>query len=208
MSKQFDHVLIAVDDLDAAAARLLDLHGLASVAGGRHAGHGTANRIVPLGDAYLELVAVVDPDTAATSDFAAWVRGRASADGRLLGWCLRSDDVSADAERLGLATQDLERPDADGNSLAWVLTGLEAAVVRPSLPFFAEFLRPFELHPARAAAGHRNSPHDITWIEVAGDADEIGRWVDDDWLDVRVVVGDPGPVRLSVATAAGEVLLT
>src|SRR5512142_3281084 len=56
-----DHVVLAVDDLDRAAARLEREHGLASYAGGRHARGGTANRIVPLGSQYLELMAVVDP---------------------------------------------------------------------------------------------------------------------------------------------------
>src|SRR6476469_4083347 len=52
--------MIAVTDLDAAGREFEARHRLASVAGGRHPGWGTANRIVPLGDAYLELVAIVD----------------------------------------------------------------------------------------------------------------------------------------------------
>jgi hypothetical protein len=57
---ELDHVLIAVIDLDAAASAFAADHGLDSVTGGRHPGWGTANRIVPLGETYLELVAVVD----------------------------------------------------------------------------------------------------------------------------------------------------
>src|SRR5207253_9345067 len=53
---ELDHVLIAVDDLAAAARELEARHGLASIRGGRHPGWGTANRIVPLGQTYLELV--------------------------------------------------------------------------------------------------------------------------------------------------------
>src|SRR5262245_53549604 len=55
-----DHVILLAADLDHAAARLLKTHGLASLPGGRHPGHGTGNRIVPLGDSYLELMGVVD----------------------------------------------------------------------------------------------------------------------------------------------------
>ena len=72
-----DHVIVVVDDLDAAAARLLDEHGLASLPGGRHEGHGTGNRIVPLGPDYLELMAVVDADEAVGSPLGAWVAERA-----------------------------------------------------------------------------------------------------------------------------------
>jgi Glyoxalase-like domain len=56
---ELDHVLIATPDLEAAAAELDDRYGLTNVPGGRHPRWSTANRIVPLGDTYLELVAVV-----------------------------------------------------------------------------------------------------------------------------------------------------
>ena len=57
---RIDHVIYATQDLDAAAARLESEHGLVADGGGRHAGIGTENRIVPLGGGYLELIAVVD----------------------------------------------------------------------------------------------------------------------------------------------------
>ena len=57
---ELDHVLIAVTDLEAAAREVETRIGLSSVEGGRHRDWGTANRIVPLGSSYLELVAVVD----------------------------------------------------------------------------------------------------------------------------------------------------
>jgi hypothetical protein len=63
---ELDHVLLAVTDLAAAGRELQARYGLASVEGGRHPDWGTANRIVPLGDSYLELIAVVDQ--AATAD--------------------------------------------------------------------------------------------------------------------------------------------
>jgi catechol 2,3-dioxygenase-like lactoylglutathione lyase family enzyme len=59
-----DHLVIAVNDPDAAAAELTDALGLSFTAGGRHAGLGTFNRIAFLGDAYLELMGVDDPAAA------------------------------------------------------------------------------------------------------------------------------------------------
>ncbi|HEY8839814.1 MAG TPA: VOC family protein [Candidatus Dormibacteraeota bacterium] len=53
-----DHVLIAVADLAAAAREIEARHGLASIDGGRHSAWGTANRIVPVGDSYLEQFAL------------------------------------------------------------------------------------------------------------------------------------------------------
>lgn len=65
MASGIDHIVIGVNDPDAAAAELTDEVGLAFTAGGRHAGMGTFNRIAFLGDAYLELMGVDDPVAAA-----------------------------------------------------------------------------------------------------------------------------------------------
>src|SRR4051794_41897410 len=62
---QLDHLILAVADLDAGAAALTAAIGLAVEPGGVHPDWGTENRIVPLGEAYLELVAVADPEVAA-----------------------------------------------------------------------------------------------------------------------------------------------
>jgi hypothetical protein len=65
MASGIDHLVLAVNDPDAAAAELTETVGLAFTAGGRHAGLGTFNRIAFLGDAYLELMGVDDPAAAA-----------------------------------------------------------------------------------------------------------------------------------------------
>jgi Glyoxalase-like domain len=54
---ELDHVVIAAADLEAAAVVLEERYGLRSVEGDPHPDWGAANRIVPLGGAYLELVA-------------------------------------------------------------------------------------------------------------------------------------------------------
>src|SRR5436305_4655739 len=106
----FDHVQLAVEDLDSAAGRLEREHGLSAVAGGRHPGRGTANMVVPLGDSYLELIAVVDRDEAAGRPTSMRV-ARAVAEGRTFAvWSARVDDL--DAARRVLAARGLELPDA------------------------------------------------------------------------------------------------
>jgi len=134
---ELDHVLIAVSDLEAAATEVEERLGLASVEGGRHQGLGTANRIVPLGKTYLELVAVVDEAEAAQGGFGSWV-----ADGdlpRLLGWCMRTDDLDAVADRLDLTIADGARARPDGTVLRWRMAGLERSADEPLLPFFIEW---------------------------------------------------------------------
>jgi catechol 2,3-dioxygenase-like lactoylglutathione lyase family enzyme len=64
MFERIDHLVVAVPDPDAAAADLLGALGLAATGGGRHAS-GTWNRLVFLGDTYLELIGVWDAARAA-----------------------------------------------------------------------------------------------------------------------------------------------
>src|ERR1700693_5913241 len=113
---QLDHVLIAVTDLDAAAQRLELMYELVSIEGGREPGWGTANRIIPLGDAYLELVAVVDASVASHSVFGQWVGGGATTAGHLLGWAVRTHDIDAVSRRLGLAPKPASRGGNNGDS--------------------------------------------------------------------------------------------
>ena len=56
-----DHAILAVDDLDAAARFYDTILGLHVSGGGVHPQFGTANRIVVLGDEYIELIAAA-PD--------------------------------------------------------------------------------------------------------------------------------------------------
>jgi Glyoxalase-like domain len=91
---RIDHVIYATRDLDAAAARLETALGVAAVAGGRHRGLGTHNRIVPLGGSYIEVLAVCDPEEAASSTLGAALQAHIEQEGDgLMGWAVAVDDV-------------------------------------------------------------------------------------------------------------------
>ena len=62
-----DHVIVGVTDVDAAAAEVEAALGLRAGAGGRHDAHGTHNRLIWLGDSYVELMGVFDAALAAES---------------------------------------------------------------------------------------------------------------------------------------------
>src|SRR5262245_14529439 len=94
---ELDHVIVAVQAPREGLPRLPGARDLVPHVGGRHLGWGTANWIVPLGDAYLELVAVVDQRAAGDSHFGRWV-SRAP-DGAAVGWAVRPDDLDATAAR-------------------------------------------------------------------------------------------------------------
>lgn len=196
---QFDHVIVPVEDLAAAAARFQDHYGLGSVEGGRHVGHGTANRLVPLGPDYLELVAVVDPDEARGSPFGRWVAAAAADGGR--GLCLRSGDLDRVAERLGLTTVSMSRVRPDGLELSWRLAGMEA--LARGLPFFIDWDVPAELHPGASPAAHRSNPRGIVTVEVGGAPTVVRDWIGPSGLDIRLTRGAPGVGQITIATESG-----
>ena len=139
---ELDHVLIGVTDLAAAARGLEARCGLQ--ARSRvvvwHPHWGTANRIVPLGTSYVELVAVVDEATAADSSFGRWVASGASKRGRPLGWAVRTGMLDQTARRLGLTVSGGSRIARTRDVLRWRLAGIERAPrAEPSLPFFIEW---------------------------------------------------------------------
>ncbi len=170
---KIDHVLIAAADLDEAAARL-QRRGLASVPGGRHPGWGTANRIVPLGPSYLELVTVVDAAEAAQSPFGRWVAG--AGDGSILGWAVRTTRLDDVARRLGLQVTPGSRATPDGRVLRWRTAGVAEAAAQPPVPFFIEWDAdtPF---PGDAAARHGVAPNGIVRLEVQGDVQRLTAWL-------------------------------
>src|SRR5262249_18531917 len=162
-----DHVVYAVADLDRAAARFLDDFGLASTPGGRHPGWGTANRIVPLGDAYLELIGVEDEAAASGSPFgASVVRAVASGDGWLT-WAVRDDRLDATAARLDLAIGTGERARPDGRILRWRSAGVDDPSRSPELPFFIAWEGPDATHPGRTPVEHPSRVDGIARIELS-----------------------------------------
>jgi len=100
---RLDHVVYAVHDLDQAAVRFREEFGLESTEGGRHERWGTANRIVPLGDQYLELVAAVDDHVAAETAFGRGVLEHAAGGGGWFTIAVVTDELEAVASRLELA---------------------------------------------------------------------------------------------------------
>ncbi len=205
---RIDHVVLGVADLDAAAARFWQEHGLASVAGGRHSAWGTANRIVPLGDDYLELLGVVDPDVAEGSDFGAFMREMSMRGDRWYTVAIRDDDLDGTAKRLGLRIESGERERPDGRVLRWRRALGARPEENPWLPFFIEWDVPPELHPGRSPADHAVQVNGISWVEIGGDDARIHELLAGSHLPLHLVGGQPGvqAVGLSIADGAELVL--
>ena len=204
-----DHVILAVRDLDQAAAGILERHGLASVAGGRHPGWGTGNRIVPLGLNYIELLGVVDAEEASRAAFGRAVLATVAEGERFFGWCVATDDLEGVAARLGLDIQSGSRARTDGTALRWRSVGMDLAIEERTVPFFISWSIPAEDHPGRDRAAHRARPSGIAWVEVGGDGAMLAQWLGEDGrsLPVRVAEGPAGVRAVGIATKDGEIVL-
>jgi glyoxalase-like protein len=137
-----DHVVLATEDPDATAAELERLLGLAATGGGRHDALGTENRLVWLGESYLELVGVFDRERAAASWLGAPVLASLAGGGGLVTWAIAVDDLDealrwAPPGRGGLAgPTDGERRRDDGRVVRWRLA--RPAELGATAPFLIE----------------------------------------------------------------------
>lgn len=116
MAAVIDHLIYAVRDVEEAGERLAAM-GLTSYFGGSHPAFGTSNRIVPLGQSYIELL------------------GPAPFADRFLGWMLRGVPLGDDAV-------PMQRVREDGSVLSWRLAGLAAASIwelDPLAPIYIEW---------------------------------------------------------------------
>jgi catechol 2,3-dioxygenase-like lactoylglutathione lyase family enzyme len=204
---RIDHVLYAVSDLDDAAARWAADFGLRSVAGGVHPRWGTANRIVPLGGAYLELIGIVDPDVAARTVLGCALARFVAGGGGWFSLCLGDVDIQTTAARLGLAVEEGSRTRPDGTVVAWRAAGIDDPDRTLDLPFFISWNVPPPLHPGAPGTVQDGSTPEIAAVEIAGDALALHKWIGPamDRLPIRVVSGVPG-IRAVELSAPGATI--
>jgi hypothetical protein len=185
---RIDHVIYAARDLDAAAARLEAEHGLEAVGGGRHDGMGTHNTIVPLGNGFLELLAVIDPEEASTSPLGRAITQRIASQGEgLMGWAAAVDSVEEVARRLGTQISTIGR-----QGMTARLTGVAEAMAEPCLPFFIE--RDQGVADPAGAGGEG-----IAWLEVAGEPERLGAWLGGlGGLPLRISPGLPAVLAIGI----------
>ena len=208
MSLRIDHVVYAVGDLDAAAARFEELYGLASTPGGTHPTWGTGNRIIPLGGArYLELIAIVEPAVAASTVLGQVIADRIARGDRWFALCLADDEIGVTAGRLGLTVEEGSRTLPDGRIVSWKGAGIDDPRRTPDLPFFIGWTGEPGAHPGARRAPHPSGATDVAWVEIAGEAERFEAWTGDATLPVRFVDGDPGVAAVGVSTPDGELVI-
>jgi hypothetical protein len=174
---RIDHVIYAAADLEGATAELTERLGVAAAGGGRHAGIGTHNQVLPLGPGYLEVLAIADADEAAASGIGVALQARLDAHGDgLWTWAVAVDDVAP----LGLEISRIGR-----QGLTAHLAGVARAMREPFHPFF------IQRDPGVADPSAGGTAGGITWVEVSEDPELPD-------LPVRVGDGPPGVVAMGI----------
>ncbi|MEE8497323.1 MAG: VOC family protein [Acidimicrobiia bacterium] len=201
---EIDHVIVLVPDLDRAGDEFLDRFGLSSVPGGRHAGHGTGNRVVPLGPDYLELMAVVDSAEAAESPLGRWAAAHTTTDLTPAALCLRTDDIGSISAVLGEEPEAMSRRLPDGSVLSWHLAGLSGMLGPDNLPFFIEWHCDPADHPGATQVDHRIATSGITGVQIGspGSLEPILTAID------GVTIADGvGVIATTIGSADGPITL-
>jgi hypothetical protein len=167
-----DHIIIAVADPEAAANEIESSLGLRATGGGRHDAFGTFNRLVWLGDSFIEFVGVFDEDLARGTWFGSHIVGVLSEkQAAFAGLAFATNDLVADVSALHrqrspiLEPADGQRVRPDGRVVRWRVGRLPKPDQDLGLAFLIEHdtaaaewsslereARAQELHPAGTPA--------------------------------------------------------
>lgn len=134
-----DHIIIGVDNLAEAARIFNDKLGLAVSGGGVHPHGGTENRIIVIGDTYIELIAVCTPQEAQQS-----IQDRLAQGNGFLNFVLSSNDIEADTAAMRNRGIEVIGPTpgrlnaANGQSRAWSRTDVERPDLTQHYPFLIQ----------------------------------------------------------------------
>jgi hypothetical protein len=149
----FDHLMHGGSDLESLVDEFAARTGAQAVRGGSHAGTGTHNALISLGEGrYLELIAPI-PGHHGDSPLATLLAGLATP--RNILWAARTDDIEVAAAAAKAQGYDpggiieMSRTTPGGTTLSWRLTFGGADVLLGVLPFLIQWT--CDAHPAARA---------------------------------------------------------
>jgi catechol 2,3-dioxygenase-like lactoylglutathione lyase family enzyme len=174
MTHRFDHLVIAVHDLDAGVRLYRDQLGFDVRPGGRHTGRGTENALIRFGLDYLELIAIYDEAEARRAGRDSLGRFLRQHDGGLVAYALATTAIESDAGRLAEAGLEAKGPFAmerlrpDGTRLTWRLLVPGGDQYRRPWPFLIQWDQPDHERLGLEAAGpHPNGTRGVQEVAVA-----------------------------------------
>ncbi len=162
-----DHIIIGVHNLEQATDTFSTKLGLAVSGGGIHPTGGTANRIIVIGDTYLELIAVRAPDEAQPSILQRLAKGEG-----YLNCVLGSNDLEADSAAMRQRGVSIIGPNAgmltaaDGRSRGWARVDVERPDLTQHYPFLIQHDSSGEERRTRLAGWTTPPPHPLGATKV------------------------------------------
>jgi hypothetical protein len=200
-STDIDHVILAIDRLEAGIEEFTRLTGVTPARGGEHPGRGTQNALVALGAGrYLEILAPL-PSAAKPAEIT-FTRLTPA------GWALQTSDVPAIAARLKAAGFNAQAPTPgsrrrpDGSLLEWQTTGAGGAGLDLA-PFFIQW-GAGTAHPSSTSPGGCR----LESLElVEADPAPLQRLLDAVGYKARVRAGERS-MRLELQCPKGRVTFT
>jgi Glyoxalase-like domain len=101
---------------------------------------------------------------------------------------VRTDDIEAVAERLGIEIADGAR-----GALRWRLAGVAEAAAEPCLPFFIQWA-PGSAHPS-------GGPRRLEQLDLTGDPARVAAWLGPHSLPIVVERGSPAVAGITLSAA-------
>lgn len=179
-----DHIIIGVNDLELATTIFSQKLGLAASGGGIHPSGGTANRIIVIGDTYLELITVRAPGEAQQS-----ILDRLAKREGYLNFVLSSNDIEAESKAMRsrgvsiIGPKEGQLRSADGRTRRWSRIDVERPDMVQPYPFLIQHDSTDEERRFRLAGWTQPPAHPLgatkvlsTTIAVANLAEAVPRF--------------------------------
>lgn len=179
-----DHIIIGVNDLELATTIFSQKLGLTASGGGIHPSGGTANRIIVIGDTYLELITVRAPGEAQQS-----MLDRLAKREGYLNFVLSSNDIEAESKAMRsrgvsiIGPKEGQLRSADGRTRRWSRIDVERPDMVQPYPFLIQHDSTGEERRFRLAGWTQPPAHPLgatkvlsTTIAVANLAEAVPRF--------------------------------
>ncbi len=167
MLTALDHVIIGVNDLAQATSVFSEKIGLVPRGGGTHHRGGTANRIILIGDTYLELITVQRPAEAQQS-----MRDRLAKGDGYLNFALSSNDIESDTRDMVQRGVSVIGPipgqlkASNGQTRGWSRTHVERPDLAQRYPFIIQHDSTGEERRFRLAGWTEPPPHPLGAVQI------------------------------------------
>jgi Glyoxalase-like domain len=207
MAVHLDHILWGAPDLDEGARFFERLSGIAPAPGGSHAGFGTRNRLLSLGEGlFFEIIA---PDPAQKLEGTRGAKLAALRNPGLIAFSVRADDIGALARTAAAANIPARGPVAmgrtrsDGVRLDWEILYFGGEADSDAIPFAIDWKN--SPHPSRSTPGGLTLKR---FVALHPERKRLAAIYEALGIPVAVERADRAGYSATLATPRGDLVLT